>query len=111
MNPNFKRSCSFAFALVAVKLPFLTMKPTIKRVLTELGKKAPFPNPIEPMLATLNKEPFDDSDWLYEVKWDGYRILAYVKDHQVVLLSRSQLNYTAKYPPVVKALSMLPDCV
>lgn len=63
------------------------------------------------MLATLTKEPFDDSDWLFEVKWDGYRIIAYVKNHQVILLSRSQLNYTEKYPPVVKALSMLPDCV
>ena len=38
----------------------------------------PMPDFIEPMLATLTDEPFSDPDWLFEIKWDGYRIEAVV---------------------------------
>ena len=47
----------------------------------ELLKKAPkskAPTNIKPMKATLVDEPFDDPDWLYEVKWDGYRAIAVI---------------------------------
>jgi ATP-dependent DNA ligase len=36
-----------------------------------------FPEIIKPMLCTLVKEPFTKPRWIYEVKWDGYRIIAY----------------------------------
>ena len=40
----------------------------------------PMPHGIKPMLATLVKEPFDHPDWIFEVKWDGYRAVAEIRD-------------------------------
>ncbi len=37
------------------------------------------------MLATLIKEPFDHPDWIFEVKWDGYRAIAEIRDGDVSL--------------------------
>ncbi len=41
--------------------------------------KKPMPKDIPPMLATLVDKPFDEKGWSYEIKWDGYRALAYLK--------------------------------
>ena len=43
---------------------------------------------IVPMLATLVEKPFDDTGWIFEIKWDGYRALA-EKDGDVHLVSRN----------------------
>ena len=59
------------------------------------------------MLATLTREPFDNADWLFEVKWDGYRIIAHIEKRKVTLRSRSLLNYTNNYPSIVQALTQL----
>jgi bifunctional non-homologous end joining protein LigD len=69
--------------------------------------KKSFPSKLDPMLCTLVKEIQDDSDFLYEVKWDGYRIISYVKDGDARLASRGGLDYTKKYPLVAKALKDL----
>jgi bifunctional non-homologous end joining protein LigD len=50
------------------------------------------------MLATLIDEPFDDDNWLYEVKWDGYRALAYCEGRSLRLVSRNQNDLTSGYP-------------
>jgi bifunctional non-homologous end joining protein LigD len=71
------------------------------------GKKAPFPSKVKPMLCTLTKEPLIHEDYLYELKWDGYRIVSYVEKGKVRLASRNGINYTAKYPPVANALKEL----
>lgn len=55
------------------------------------------PRTVRPMLATLVDEPFDDPEWLFEIKWDGYRALAYI-DGDVRLISRNQNDLTADYP-------------
>jgi bifunctional non-homologous end joining protein LigD len=62
---------------------------------------------ISPMLATLVREPFNNPEWLYEVKWDGYRIIAHINKASVRLDSRGGLDYTSKYPPVVDALKKM----
>ena len=41
-----------------------------------------------PMPLVAVREPFDHSDWLYEIKWDGFRALAYIDGHQCKLVSR-----------------------
>ncbi len=51
----------------------------------------PMPHAIEPMLATLVKEPFDNPDWVFEVKWDGYRTIAEIRDGSVSLYSRNHI--------------------
>ncbi|MGQ2984999.1 DNA ligase D [Flavobacterium sp.] len=62
---------------------------------------------VKPMLATLVNEPFDDSNWSYEVKWDGYRALAYVNDGAVEITSRNNKPFTEKYYPIVSAMAKL----
>jgi len=69
--------------------------------------KERFPERISPMLCTLVKEVPDSADYLYEIKWDGYRIIGYAKGGKVRLHSRSALNYTAKYPLVEQAIKAL----
>ena len=61
--------------------------------------KSKMPVNIRPMKATLVDEPFDDPDWLYEVKWDGYRAIATLdKKKGVQLISRNNLPFDKYYP-------------
>jgi bifunctional non-homologous end joining protein LigD len=67
----------------------------------QLLKKAPkskVPTKIKPMKATLVDEPFDDPDWLYEVKWDGYRAIAVIDKKGAELISRNNLPFDRYYP-------------
>ncbi len=65
------------------------------------------PTGIIPMLATLTDEPFDDKDWLYEIKYDGYRAVAYLDGDKVNIMSRKNLSFNKKFYPVVEALQEL----
>jgi len=56
------------------------------------------PHSIRPMLATLTDKPFDSDDWLYEIKWDGYRAVAFLDGKSMRLVSRNQNDFTAAYP-------------
>ena len=64
----------------------------------------PMPHGIHPMLATPVTEPFNDSDWIFEVKWDGYRALAEIGDGTVSLYSRNLVSFDKKFPPIAEAL-------
>lgn len=59
------------------------------------------------MLATLIDAPFDDPDWLFETKWDGYRIVARIDDGKVALFSRRGTDVTRDYPGIAAALAKL----
>jgi bifunctional non-homologous end joining protein LigD len=72
-----------------------------------IGKKGTIPSGVSPMLATLTKETPDDPDYLYEIKWDGYRIISYVQKGKVRMDSRSAKDYTKRYPLIVAALKEL----
>ena len=50
------------------------------------------------MLATSIAEPFDGADWLFEIKWDGYRAIAFIENGRVRLVSRNQNELTHRYP-------------
>jgi len=67
--------------------------------------KAAIPKGIKPMLATLVDAPFDDPQWQYEVKWDGYRALAFVNKGKVELLSRNNKSFDDKFYPIYKILT------
>jgi bifunctional non-homologous end joining protein LigD len=71
----------------------------------QLGEKSPFPKVVKPMLATLTAQPFNKPGWIYELKWDGYRVVAMIQNGKVVLRSREAQDYTSRYPAVAKALS------
>ena len=60
--------------------------------------KRPMPTAIHPMLATSVEKPFDDPEWLFEIKWDGYRAVAFIAKGKVRLVSRNQNDLTAQYP-------------
>jgi bifunctional non-homologous end joining protein LigD len=64
----------------------------------------PMPRGLNPMLATVVKEPFDHRDWIFEVKWDGYRAVAEIRDDGVSLYSRNGISFNKKFPPVVDAM-------
>ncbi|MEO6522856.1 MAG: DNA ligase D [Mucilaginibacter sp.] len=72
--------------------------------LLKKAKKSAFPKGIKPMLAILVDEPFDDPDWVYEVKWDGYRALGFINKGEVELLSRNNKGFNDKFYPIHKAL-------
>ncbi len=57
------------------------------------------PNVKTPMLATLVDEPFDDEEWLFEIKWDGYRAICTVDEKRnLSLVSRNGLDFLARFP-------------
>jgi bifunctional non-homologous end joining protein LigD len=62
------------------------------------ARKAPMPSTIHPMLATLVDKPFDNADWLFEIKWDGYRSVALLDGGKARLVSRNQNEMTSQYP-------------
>jgi bifunctional non-homologous end joining protein LigD len=56
------------------------------------------PTTIHPMLAESIDDAFDSEDWLFEIKWDGYRAIAFIENDKVRLVSRNQNELTARYP-------------
>ncbi|HEU4903319.1 MAG TPA: non-homologous end-joining DNA ligase, partial [Flavisolibacter sp.] len=87
-----------------------TVSPKTKALLGDyasLAKPGDMPQKIFPMLATLVDEPFDNADWIFEIKWDGYRAVAYCNKKEVELISRNLKPFTQKYAPVAKALADL----
>ena len=64
------------------------------------------------MLATLVDAPFDDEKWVFETKWDGFRLVAEKRDDAVTLWSRNSIDVTAKYAELVPALrGIVGSCV
>jgi len=59
------------------------------------------------MLAKESEEPFDDKDWLYEIKWDGYRAIAEIENKNVKLYSRNGITFENSYPVVVSELKKI----
>jgi len=75
---------------------------TVEIDLTRLLKSAPkakMPTAIKPMKATLVEDPFDNDEWVFEVKWDGYRAIAAV-NKEVELISRNKIPFDKYYPIV-----------
>jgi bifunctional non-homologous end joining protein LigD len=67
----------------------------------EKRKKSKMPSDIKPMLATLVDEPpGNGEEWLYEVKWDGFRALAYIDKGRVELRSRNNKVFDKKFYPI-----------
>ncbi|WP_343558522.1 DNA ligase D [Sphingobacterium sp.] len=82
-------------------------KKTNFRDLLKNTSKQKFYSHIEPMLATLVDKPFDDEDWVYEVKWDGYRAVAFMNNGKVELKSRNDKSFNEKFYPIYDKLKEL----
>jgi bifunctional non-homologous end joining protein LigD len=72
--------------------------------LVKAAPKTKMPAQIQPMKATLVREPFNDPGWLYEIKWDGYRALAVIQNKQAELISRNNISFD-HFRPVADALA------
>lgn len=78
--------------------------------LKDYPKKEPWL--VTPMLCTLVDEPFDREDWLFEIKWDGYRAIGTKHAGDTLLYSRNHTDFSEKYLPVTEALRQLDhDCI
>jgi bifunctional non-homologous end joining protein LigD len=73
--------------------------------LLQNSPKSKIPLAHTPMLATLVDKPFDRDGWMYEVKWDGYRALAFINKGKVELKSRNNKSFNEKFYPVNNVLS------
>jgi bifunctional non-homologous end joining protein LigD len=62
---------------------------------------------LRPMLATLVDEPFDDKDWVFETKWDGFRLIAKTAGEKTSLYSRNGNEVTERYAEVARALGSI----
>jgi bifunctional non-homologous end joining protein LigD len=69
---------------------------------------APLPTFVPLVLAALNERPPEDSGWVHEIKFDGYRIQARLDHGTVKLLTRKALDWTEKFRPVAEAIAKLP---
>lgn len=59
---------------------------------------------VHPMLCTLVDEPFNGDEWLFEVKWDGYRAIGTKHGEDVQLYSRAGTDFNTHYPPIAEAV-------
>jgi bifunctional non-homologous end joining protein LigD len=62
---------------------------------------------IKPMLAKLHDAPFNDKNWVYEIKWDGYRAIAEINKAAIRLYSRNGLSFASDYPAVYEELKKI----
>jgi bifunctional non-homologous end joining protein LigD len=84
------------------------LKERVLKLLARYEKRnTKMPTDIKPMLATLVDKPSDKPGWLYEVKWDGYRAIAYLNNGTVDIRSRNNKNFNEKFYPVFNALKGL----
>lgn len=71
------------------------------------GQDAPMPSEVQPQLARLVKKAPSGSAWLHEIKYDGYRLMGFVEEGEVRLVTRGGQDWTAKFPGLVKELQKL----
>ena len=84
----------------------------IERELEQFGMKkagrSPVPKIVQPMLATLIEKPFDNDEWLFELKLDGMRALAVKEDSKIAMWTRNGKSLTHRFPTLVEAVATLP---
>ena len=72
------------------------------------AKKRKIPVKVDPQLATLAKSPPDSDDWLHEIKFDGYRLIAHVHAGSVRLITRNHQDWTSKLGSLAESIKTLP---
>ncbi|QHW26637.1 non-homologous end-joining DNA ligase [Rhizobium leguminosarum bv. viciae 248] len=104
----------------------MTKRPKPKPLLQDAGKPArsrprkprdpaqpnlpldPMTERIEPCLALLKARPPKGDDWVYEIKWDGYRLAVHIEPTGIRILTRSGLDWTNRFPAIKQAALWLP---
>lgn len=81
--------------------------PSHKPAPKNTGIKGIMPTNIKPQLATLVTEPPSGNDWLYEIKWDGYRLICFIQNKKIKLITRGQKDWSAFFPSIIQAVRSL----
>ncbi|WP_316831779.1 DNA ligase D [Pedobacter aquatilis] len=102
LKKNLKKSNSNSKAATST---LKHLSPEIAAILKE-AQKSPMPENLKPMKATLVDSPFDEPGWIYEIKWDGYRALAYTQSEGTKLYSRNNLEFV-QFSEITQALNQL----
>jgi bifunctional non-homologous end joining protein LigD len=82
--------------------------PTSRRINIPAAKRAKHPGFIEPQLATLRTRPPPGGRYIHEIKFDGYRLQVHLRGCLPVILTRSGLDWTKRFPTVAVAASHIP---
>jgi bifunctional non-homologous end joining protein LigD len=82
-------------------------KPSSKKPKVAKAVKAPMPKDITPMAMTLGQQPFNHKDWLYELKWDGYRVISYCSGKNVELKSKGNNNFNRRFSVIKTELEKM----
>ena len=65
------------------------------------------PKSISPQLATLVKLPPTGKEWCYEIKYDGFRLLAFINNKTIKLMTRNKNDWSEKFPAIIKQLAKI----
>ncbi|MEO8068293.1 MAG: DNA ligase D [Flavobacteriales bacterium] len=103
-KPAAKKRRSTRIANSASPVAIAQPAPAKRFTLRGAGSATKVKDFIRPMLASPDGEPFDDPDWLFEIKWDGYRAVAETGGRDLRLYSRNGLSFLEAYPDVVAEL-------
>jgi bifunctional non-homologous end joining protein LigD len=76
---------------------------SVQAILRKSEQKS-FPRDLSPMLATPVAKAFDDDQWEFEIKWDGYRALAFRKGKITEIKSRNNQSFDKRFYPIYNAL-------
>lgn len=85
-----------------------TDKKSVKKKAEPKNIKAEF---IKPMLANTTEKPFDDEDWIFENKYDGYRTIAVINADKVELFSRNKISFDINFKPIADELKKIDHIV
>ena len=96
----------------SIKVQEKTNHPHIKNNNQKAPPPQNFPTNIKPMLATLVDKPFNNKDWVFEVKWDGIRSIFYLHKTKnlLKLQSRNGIDITHRYPEIIESLKWITNC-
>jgi bifunctional non-homologous end joining protein LigD len=72
------------------------------------ARKGRMPEKIKPQLATVSEKAPEGDEWLHEIKYDGYRLLARIDDGKVRLITRGGLDWTGKFAALAERFGELP---
>jgi len=89
------------------KIERIRLRETEESSVLQEAPSVPMPHRLKPMLTTPIKKPFDHPEWIFEIKWDGYRAVAEIHEGGASLYSRNGILLNSKFAPVTEALKSL----
>lgn len=82
------------------------LKSKVSKYTTAISGEKKISSFIRPMLCKTAEKAFDDEDWAFEIKWDGYRAIADLRQDKVELYSRNGLDFSQKFQKITHALQL-----